>query len=102
MVAKGPYARIFSQENVLQQIFMAVIIPSLKLRADDIELFEMNGIDYVRYATPASMASVNAQCHSGVTRRAQIQTPGDGQRLISSVHWQINFQMRSLECARHI
>lgn len=47
-VAKGPYSAIFKQENVLQQVFTAVIIPSLKLRPDDIELFEINGIDYIR------------------------------------------------------
>ena len=47
-VAKGPYLQIFKQEHVLQQIFTAVIIPSLKLREDDLELFDMNGIDYIR------------------------------------------------------
>jgi len=47
-VAKGPYLQIFKQDNVLQQIFTAVIIPSLRLREDDIELFEINGIDYIR------------------------------------------------------
>jgi len=45
---KSWHKKLFSDEKTLQQICEKIVVPQLKLRATDIELFEDNGLEYIR------------------------------------------------------
>eukprot|EP00210_Caulerpa_lentillifera_P007259 g6945.t1 len=83
-VAKGTHVQIFERENVLQQIFTAVIVPSLKLREDDIELFEMNGIEYIRRDTEGSDSDTRRRAAADLVRTLAEPFPNEVTRLCTS------------------
>lgn len=61
-VAKTIHSSLFAQENTLQQICEKVVVPNLKLRDVDEELFEGNPVEYIQRDTEGS--------DSGTRRRA--------------------------------
>lgn len=83
-VAKGTHVQIFERENVLQQIFTAIIVPSLKLREDDIEMFEMNGIEYIRRDTEGSDSDTRRRSAADLVRTLADPFPNEVTRLCTS------------------
>lgn len=47
-VAKSVHSKLFADANVLKQICESIILPNLRVRAEDEEVFEMNPIEYIR------------------------------------------------------
>eukprot|EP01018_Ginkgo_biloba_P023988 Gb_25747 [translate_table: standard] len=47
-VSKSVHHTLFSGVNVLQQICESVVMPNVRIREDDEELFEMNHVEYIR------------------------------------------------------
>ncbi|XXG84596.1 hypothetical protein AAC387_Pa10g2084 [Persea americana] len=48
MVSTGVYHALFSDPNILLQIFDSIDVPNIRIREEDEELFEMNYVEYVR------------------------------------------------------
>lgn len=48
-VAKSVHHTLFSAETTLKEICTFVVIPNMKLRESDIEIFEDNPAEYIRY-----------------------------------------------------
>eukprot|EP00457_Paulinella_chromatophora_P000950 gb/GEZN01000952.1/.p1 GENE.gb/GEZN01000952.1/~~gb/GEZN01000952.1/.p1 ORF type:complete len:1035 (+),score=156.51 gb/GEZN01000952.1/:38-3142(+) len=48
VVSKKWHMNLFEKEGILELICKKVIIPQIKLRAGDIELFKQNGLEYLR------------------------------------------------------
>ncbi|XXG74047.1 hypothetical protein AAC387_Pa07g2868 [Persea americana] len=47
-VSTSVHHSLFSDPNILQQIFDSIVIPNIRLREEDEELFEMNYVEYIR------------------------------------------------------
>uniref|UniRef100_A0A7S2T0L6 Exportin-2 n=1 Tax=Chloropicon primus TaxID=1764295 RepID=A0A7S2T0L6_9CHLO len=47
-VAKSVHHKLFEDDNTMKQICEGVVIPNLRMREDEEELFEMNFIEYIR------------------------------------------------------
>jgi exportin-2 (importin alpha re-exporter) len=47
-VAKSVHHELFNQAEVVQQICEKIVVPNLRMRDDDEELFEMNHVEYIR------------------------------------------------------
>lgn len=47
-VAKSVHSKLFADANVLKQICESIILPNLRVRAEDEEVFDMNPIEYIR------------------------------------------------------
>ncbi|KAJ8623475.1 hypothetical protein MRB53_032004 [Persea americana] len=48
MVSTGVYHALFSDPNILLQIFDSIDVPNIRIREEDEELFEMNYVEYIR------------------------------------------------------
>ena len=47
-VARSTHRHLFGENTVLRQIVESIVLPNLRLRDEDEELFDMNYIEYVR------------------------------------------------------
>eukprot|EP00879_Flechtneria_rotunda_P024675 GHRR01026177.1.p1 GENE.GHRR01026177.1~~GHRR01026177.1.p1 ORF type:complete len:383 (+),score=119.03 GHRR01026177.1:288-1436(+) len=47
-VARSVYSKLFADPNVLKQICESIILPNLRVRDEDEEVFDMNPIEYIR------------------------------------------------------
>lgn len=47
-VSKSVHHDLFKQPDALQRICESIVIPNVQLREDDVELFEMNQLEYIR------------------------------------------------------
>jgi exportin-2 (importin alpha re-exporter) len=47
-VSKSVHHKLFSEPSILQQISESIVIPNVKIRDEDEELFEMNYLEYIR------------------------------------------------------
>lgn len=50
-VARSVQHALFAGEDILKQICNFVVIPNMQLRESDIEIFEDNPAEYIRYAS---------------------------------------------------
>jgi exportin-2 (importin alpha re-exporter) len=48
LVCKGPSHKLFAQENTLRGICENIVIPNLTLRAEDVETFKDDAVEYIR------------------------------------------------------
>ena len=48
VVSQQWHAELFGTDEVLKNMMESVVLPNIRLREDDMELFEINGLEYVR------------------------------------------------------
>lgn len=53
-VSSSVHHTLFADPNVLKQICESIVIPNLRARDEDEELFDMNGVEYIRRDTEGS------------------------------------------------
>ncbi|CAD7697690.1 unnamed protein product [Ostreobium quekettii] len=77
-------AKLFQAENVISQICEHVIMPNLRLRDSDEELFDMNPVDYIQRDTEGSDSGTRRRAASDLVRALTDRFPKVVTQLFSS------------------
>jgi exportin-2 (importin alpha re-exporter) len=67
-VARSVHSGLFAEEGVLRQVCEAIVLPSLRARGDDEELFEFNPIEYIRRDAEGSDADTRRRAAADLLR----------------------------------
>ena len=67
-VARSVHYKLFAGADILKQVCQGVIIPNIRLREGDIELFEMNWVEYVRRDTEGSDSDTRRRAASELVK----------------------------------
>lgn len=82
-VARSVHFKLFGDASVLKQVCEGIVIPNLRLRDEDVELFEMNWIDYVRRDTEGSDSDTRRRSASELVRSLVEKFPTQTTELFS-------------------
>lgn len=82
-VARSVHFKLFGDASVLKQVCEGIIVPNLRLRDEDVELFEMNWIDYVRRDTEGSDSDTRRRSASELVRALVEKFPTQTTELFS-------------------
>ncbi len=82
-VAKSVHYTLFQGEEILKQVCQGVIIPNIRLREGDIELFEMNWVEYVRRDAEGSDSETRRRAASELVKALVDKFPGETTQLFS-------------------
>lgn len=66
---------MFAAENILKQLCEKIIIPNLRLSQADIELFDFNGIEYVRRDSEGSDSNTRRRGAADLVKQLTIKFP---------------------------
>lgn len=83
-VVRSVHHAIFSDLNVLKQICEGIIVPNVKLREQDMELFELNWVEYVRRDTEGSDSDTRRRAASELVRALVDKFPSQTTELFST------------------
>lgn len=67
-VARSVHHSLFGDPNVLKQVCEGIVIPNVKLREQDIEMFELNWVEYIRRDTEGSDSDTRRRAASELVR----------------------------------
>ena len=67
-VSKSVHHALFSQPGALKQICESVVIPNVRLREDDVDLFEMNQIEYTRRDMEGNYIDIRGELHVNLSK----------------------------------
>ncbi|KAL6747498.1 Cse1-domain-containing protein [Haematococcus lacustris] len=82
-VAKGVQHTLFSTPGALQQICESIVVPNLRVRADDEELFEMNPVDYIRRDSEGSDSDTRRRAAAELVKSLTDKFPAQVTQLCS-------------------
>lgn len=82
-VAKSVHYTLFKGEEILKQVCQGVIIPNIRLREGDIELFEMNWVEYVRRDAEGSDSETRRRAASELVKALVEKFPSETTQLFS-------------------
>lgn len=67
-VARSVHFALFGDAGALRQVCEGIVVPNLRLRDDDVEMFEMNWVEYVRRDTEGSDSDTRRRAASELVR----------------------------------
>lgn len=82
-VARSVHFNLFAGEDILKQVCEGVVIPNIQLREGDIELFEMNWVEYVRRDTEGSDSDTRRRAASELVKALVEKFPLQTTKLFS-------------------
>ena len=82
-VAKSVHYTLFKGEEILKQVCQGVIIPNIRLREGDIELFDMNWVEYVRRDAEGSDSETRRRAASELVKALVEKFPSETTQLFS-------------------
>lgn len=82
-VARSVHFKLFAGEDILKQVCQGVIIPNIRLREGDVELFEMNWVEYVRRDTEGSDSDTRRRAASELVKALVEKFPSQTTELFS-------------------
>lgn len=82
-VARSVHYTLFGDANVLKQVCEGIVVPNLRLRDEDVELFEMNWVEYVRRDTEGSDSDTRRRAASELVRALVDRFPEQTTQLFS-------------------
>ncbi len=82
-VARSVHYTLFAGEDILKQVCQGVVIPNIQLRDGDIELFEMNWVEYVRRDTEGSDSDTRRRAASELVKALVEKFPSQTTQLFS-------------------
>ena len=82
-VARSVHFELFKGEEILKQVCQGVVIPNIRLREGDIELFEMNWVEYVRRDAEGSDSETRRRAASELVKALVEKFPGETTQLFS-------------------
>ena len=82
-VARSVHFTLFAGEDILKQVCQGVVIPNIQLREGDIELFEMNWVEYVRRDTEGSDSDTRRRAASELVKALVEKFPSQTTQLFS-------------------
>lgn len=82
-VARSVHFNLFAGEDILKQVCQGVVIPNIQLREGDIELFEMNWVEYVRRDTEGSDSDTRRRAASELVKALVEKFPTQTTQLFS-------------------
>jgi exportin-2 (importin alpha re-exporter) len=83
-VARSVHHTLFSDPAVLKQVCEGIVVPNLRLRDQDEELFEMNWVEYVRRDTEGSDSDTRRRAASELVRALVEKFPQQTTELFST------------------
>lgn len=94
-VVKSMHSQLFAQENTLQQICEKVVVPNLKLRDSDEELFELNPMDYIQRDTEGSDSGTRRRSAADFVKALTDAFPTEVTNLFTGMR-QLKWQTKTL------
>ena len=82
-VARSVHFKLFAGEDILKQVCQGVIIPNIRLREGDVELFEMNWVEYVRRDIEGSDSDTRRRAASELVKALVEKFPSQTTELFS-------------------
>ena len=82
-VARSVHFNLFAGEDILKQVCQGVVIPNIQLREGDIELFEMNWVEYVRRDTEGSDSDTRRRAASELVKALVEKFPSQTTQLFT-------------------
>ncbi|KAH7622261.1 putative Exportin-2 [Nannochloris sp. 'desiccata'] len=82
-VAKSVHFGLFGDAAVLKQVCEGIVIPNLKLRDEDVEVFEMNWVEWVRRDTEGGDSDTRRRAASELVRALVDKFPAQTTELFS-------------------
>jgi exportin-2 (importin alpha re-exporter) len=82
-VAKSVHFGLFGDAVVLKQVCEGIVIPNLKLRDEDVEVFEMNWVEWVRRDTEGGDSDTRRRAASELVRALVDKFPAQTTELFS-------------------
>ena len=82
-VARSVHYTLFGDANVLKQVCEGIVVPNLRLRDDDVEVFEMNWVDWVRRDTEGGDSDTRRRAASELVRALVDKFPQQTTELFS-------------------
>jgi len=82
-VAKSVHFALFGDAAVLKQVCEGIVIPNLKLRDEDVEIFEMNWVEWVRRDTEGGDSDTRRRAASELVRALVEKFPAQTTELFS-------------------
>ena len=82
-VARSVHYGLFGDAGVLKQVCEGIVIPNLRLRDEDIELFEMNWVEWVRRDTEGGDSDTRRRAASELVRALVDKFPSQTTELFS-------------------
>jgi len=82
-VARSVHFGLFKGEEILKQVCQGVVIPNIRLRDGDVELFEMNWVEYVRRDAEGSDSETRRRAASELVKALVEKFPGETTQLFS-------------------
>lgn len=82
-IARSVHFSLFGDASVLKQVCEGIIVPNIRLRDEDIEVFEMNWVEYVRRDTEGSDSDTRRRAASELVRALVEKFPTQTTELFS-------------------
>ena len=82
-VARSVHHTLFGDAAVLKQVCEGIVIPNLRLRDEDVEVFEMNWVEWVRRDTEGSDSDTRRRAASELVRALVDKFPSETTELFS-------------------
>ncbi|KAI8101811.1 hypothetical protein M9434_006876 [Picochlorum sp. BPE23] len=82
-VARSVHYSLFAGEDILKQVCEGVVIPNIRLREGDVELFEMNWVEYVRRDTEGSDSDTRRRSASELVKALVEKFPNETTQLFT-------------------
>ena len=76
-VAKGVRHTLFSSSEALQQVCEKIVLPNIRLRDSDEEIFEMDWVEYVRRDTEGGDADTRRRAASELVKTLTEKFPSE-------------------------
>lgn len=76
-VAKGVRHTLFSSSEALQQVCEKIVLPNIRLRESDEEIFEMDWVEYVRRDTEGGDADTRRRAASELVKTLTEKFPSE-------------------------
>ncbi|KAG2501736.1 hypothetical protein HYH03_000236 [Edaphochlamys debaryana] len=82
-IAKGVFSGLFAADGALQQICESVIVPNLRVRPEDEEMFEMNPTEYIRRDAEGGDSDTRRRAAADLVRSLTERFPAEVSRLFT-------------------
>ncbi|GIL79702.1 hypothetical protein Vretimale_12351 [Volvox reticuliferus] len=82
-IAKGVFSNLFAADGALQQICESIIVPNLRVRPEDEEMFEMNPTEYIRRDAEGGDSDTRRRAAADLVRSLTERFPAEISRLFT-------------------
>lgn len=82
-IARGVFSNLFKADGALQQICESVIVPNLRVRPEDEEMFEMNPTEYIRRDAEGGDSDTRRRAAADLVRSLTERFPAEVSRLFT-------------------